>query len=447
MPDLSLRVSASLRSIRSVATRLVLAGVVALFAAAPAFAQQGSADAAATPAASTATLKKDADAVAKSAHSVSADEKSKLKAAGKQAEADGKAALKDAEAQLKAAGEQATAHTEAAKAEGAEAHAAATAHAEGHAPAKAEDAPPPELPHFVELFYHHFEHQQHENPGAEPSAGYKFFKLLQKGPLEEPLPIVKKLPWLDHIFVFIACLILIAVFSLGTRNLSLRNPSRAQIFIENIVGGFTSFVSSILGPEHGKRYAPYIMTLFMFILMNNWMGMIPLMKAPTPSLVLTGSLALITFCVVQYTAITKLGVGTYIHHLLGSPTNAVMWAMAPLFLLLHIIGEFAKPISLALRLFGNSKGEDILLGAFLMMGMSLMATLGWQNPMIGVPLHFPFLFLVLLLSTIQAVVFSLLTTIYILMVLPHDHGHGHDDHGHDHGHDHGAAHGAAKHAH
>jgi len=106
--------------------------------------------------------------------------------------------------------------------------------------------------------------------------------------------------------------------------------------------------------------------------------------------------------------------------------------MSPLFFVLHIIGELAKPVSLALRLFGNILGEDILLGAFLMMGLMVTAAIGgdhlpaWSP---GIPLHFPFLFLVLLTSTIQALVFSLLTTIYILLVLPHDEHH--DEAGHE----------------
>jgi F-type H+-transporting ATPase subunit a len=99
---------------------------------------------------------------------------------------------------------------------------------------------------------------------------------------------------------------------------------------------------------------------------------------------------------------------------------------------------------------GNILGKDILLGAFLGMGISLTALAGID--FVGLPLTYPFYFLGLLLSTIQALVFSLLTMIYIMMVLPHDHDHDHDhghedDHGHGHtaaGHGHGGHHGAAK---
>ena len=82
---------------------------------------------------------------------------------------------------------------------------------------------------------------------------------------------------------------------------------------------------------------------------------------------------------------------------------------------MHIIGELAKPFSLSLRLFGNITGEDTLIAVFIMLGISVMAF----SP-VGLPLQIPFYFLGLLLSTIQALVFALLSTIYILLMLPHE---------------------------
>jgi len=83
---------------------------------------------------------------------------------------------------------------------------------------------------------------------------------------------------------------------------------------------------------------------------------------------------------------------------------------------MHIIGELAKPFSLALRLFGNITGEDILVAAFV--GLGLMA-LSFVHSPIGLPFNVPFILLGILLSTIQALVFTLLSSVYILMMLPH----------------------------
>ena len=129
----------------------------------------------------------------------------------------------------------------------------------------------------------------------------------------------------------------------------------------------------------------------------------------------------------QYTGLTKLGLKGYVHHMLGSPTDPIGWAMTPLMFPLHIIEELAKPLTLSLRLFGNIMGEDVLLGVFAGLGVLVLSFI--KIP-VGIPLHLPFIFLALLLSTIQALVFTLLSSIYFLQMLPHDDhaeegGHGH----------------------
>ena len=191
-------------------------------------------------------------------------------------------------------------------------------------------------------------------------------------------------------------------------------PGPYQNFVEMCVEGMYNFIYSILGKDT-KRYVPFLGSLFFYILAMNWVGMIPLGHSPSTSLNITASLALIVFVYAQYTGIRRLGIGGYLHHMAGSPADVVSWCMVPLLFPLHVIGELAKPFSLALRLFGNITGEDTLIAVFIMLGISLLAF----SP-VGIPLHIPFYFLGLLLSTIQALVFTLLSTIYILMMLPHE---------------------------
>jgi F-type H+-transporting ATPase subunit a len=84
-----------------------------------------------------------------------------------------------------------------------------------------------------------------------------------------------------------------------------------------------------------------------------------------------------------------------------------------------VLGELAKPISLSCRLFGNIFGEDMLLVAFMGLGVSMLA---FTHLPIGVPLHWPlFIGLALLSSTLQALIFSVLSSIYFLLMLPHEH--------------------------
>jgi F-type H+-transporting ATPase subunit a len=155
--------------------------------------------------------------------------------------------------------------------------------------------------------------------------------------------------------------------------------------------------------------------------------LIPLGKSPTATLINNASIAICVFLYVQYTGIRRNGIGGYLHHLAGSPKDAVGWAISPLMFFLEVIGEFIKPMSLSLRLFGNIFGEDTLLAVFALLGVVVLSMIG--SP-VGFPLHLPFFFLAMLLGLIQALVFSLLTTVYISLMLPHD----------EHGHEHAAAH-------
>ena len=96
----------------------------------------------------------------------------------------------------------------------------------------------------------------------------------------------------------------------------------------------------------------------------------------------------------------------------------ISWVLVPLNLPIHLIGELAKPLSLSLRLFGNITGEDVLIAAFT--GVGIMAISFLKLP-VGIPLQLPFYFLGLLMSAIQALVFTSLSAIYIALMLPHEH--------------------------
>ncbi|MDI6783624.1 MAG: F0F1 ATP synthase subunit A, partial [bacterium] len=196
-------------------------------------------------------------------------------------------------------------------------------------------------------------------------------------------------------------------------------PNKLQNFVEMIIEGLNDFIVGILG-EQGKKYVPFLGTLFIYIVCMNLFGLFPLMKSSTSSINTTVALAIVVFLYVQYIGIKELGIIGYLDHLAGQPRNIVTILLVPLMLPLHIITELIKPVSLSLRLFGNIMGEDILITVFLGLGIVL---LGFMKSPIGVPLQFPFLLLAILTSLVQAVVFSLLSTVYILMMLPHEEAH------------------------
>ena len=229
-------------------------------------------------------------------------------------------------------------------------------------------------------------------------------------------------PWVDFLhrwenvaFSWVIALSLVIVAFLGTRKRK-DIPGPFQNFLEAIVEGLEKFVTDVLG-ERGKKFVPFIGTLFLYILCQNLIGVVPGMKAPTSSLNTTVALAVTVFFYVQMTGLKENGLFGYIDHLMGSPRDLVGWIMVPMNLPLHILEEFIKPLSLSLRLFGNILGEDSLIAAFVTLGI---AALAFFHIPVGLPLQFPFLMLAMLTGTIQAVVFTILSTIYISLMLPHE---------------------------
>lgn len=237
-------------------------------------------------------------------------------------------------------------------------------------------------------------------------------------------PLVHLLAKYENIFfALIAGTVLSIVFALGTRTLTLV-PGRVQNFLETIVEGLQDFFTTILG-EHGKSFVPFVGTLFLYIFCMNMMGLIPFMKSSTTDLNTTLGLAICVFCVVQYTAVTRLGPLKYLDHLAGQPREMMMFLLVPfLFPLFVVLDVLVPPITLSLRLFGNITGGDTLLAAFQSMAAdnllhptSLLAFVGGSMAFLTVLVVS---LMLVLLDTIQALVFSLLATIYILMVLPHE---------------------------
>ena len=216
------------------------------------------------------------------------------------------------------------------------------------------------------------------------------------------------------IYSLIALLILVLLARAGTRNMSLI-PGAMQNFVEWVVESLDGFVKGVIGPE-GGRFVPFIGTLFVYIYVMNVVGILPLGYGATSMLETTLALALVVFFYVQWVGIRSNGLVGYVKHLAGDPKSGVEWGMVPLIFPLHVVGEIAKPISLSLRLFGNILGGETLLAVFMGLGVGMLA---FTNLPIGVPLQTPFIFLELLVTFIQALVFSLLATIYFALVLPH----------------------------
>jgi len=224
--------------------------------------------------------------------------------------------------------------------------------------------------------------------------------------------------WENVLFSFLI-LGFIAIRSLSAARKKEFLPKGLQNRWELVFEGLAEFVTGILGPR-GMEHVPFLGTMFLYILLQNWLGLIPLMKSPTSAWSTTIAFALITTVYIQWVGIKEHGFVNYAKHLAGNPVGILGLALFPLMLIINLSIEFfAVPLSLSLRLFANVSSEDKLLYKF----AELNVMYYWL----------PFFFqlfaniLVILFSFIQAFVFLLLSTVYISLILPHEH----DEESHD----------------
>lgn len=225
--------------------------------------------------------------------------------------------------------------------------------------------------------------------------------------------------------------IIVTIAALGTRSIKKRNPSTAQSLAEQCVESITVFTVKAIGPG-SERYVPLVATVFSFVLVSNLMGVLPtvfqkagegvihLLPAPTSNLSMTIAIALVVFVMVQVAGVRENGMKGHMKHFAGP-----IPALSPLMFPLEIIGAFAKPLSLSIRLFGNVFGEETVIAV--LVGLAA-TTLPWFLP---IPFQFPMLMFGVFGSLVQAGVFTILTCAYISLSLGDhaDHGHGeeHDD--------------------
>lgn len=202
-----------------------------------------------------------------------------------------------------------------------------------------------------------------------------------------------------------AMIFLIAVSLLTTRNLSVF-PSKLQLVFEKILGYFKELTDNMIGKD-GKKHFPLIASLFLFIVTANLMGQLPLkmielkhgeMASPTNDINLTAGLAIIVL--VYYVAAgLKKKKGKFLLHEFSF--------VGIISMLVEILELFTRPLTLALRLFGNILAGEILISA-------LLALFAW-----GLPL--PIMFFEILVACVQALVFTMLTTVYIATAVGDNH--------------------------
>lgn len=169
-------------------------------------------------------------------------------------------------------------------------------------------------------------------------------------------------------------------------------PGPWQQVAELLVQWFKELVRDALGQAYEERYFPLICGLFIFLLVCNWVGIIPGLEEPTKDINTTLGLGIMGFFIAHGTAIKVKGVKEYLKEYVKP-----IFFMMPL----NVVGELAKVISISFRLFGNIMGGSIIIivVSYLVYGLLLPP--------------FLYAFFGLFVGTVQAFVFTMLTLVYI----------------------------------
>lgn len=206
-----------------------------------------------------------------------------------------------------------------------------------------------------------------------------------------PIPVTNTIfsAWLVMGVLVIASLV-------ATRGMKLV-PSGFQNFMEYVVEMLLGACERLAGRQ-GRQFLPFVATAFLFILVSNWMGLLPgygetpWLRSANSDLNVTASMAIIVFFLVQGFAIKSQGIPRYLKEfLVPNP--------------LHIVSELSRPLSLAFRLFGNIFAGEVLLVT--------MASL--------VPVGIPIIFfgLEIFVGIVQALIFSMLTLVFLTIATLH----------------------------
>ena len=193
------------------------------------------------------------------------------------------------------------------------------------------------------------------------------------------------------LMTWIAITALICFGVLATRKKSIL-PGPIQVVGELFVNFLYGLTEDALGEELSKTYAPLICALFMFLLLCNWLGIIPHLEEPTKDLNTPLSFGLMGFFIAHHAGIKAKGLKRYLLDYCEP-----MFIMAPL----NIVGELAKVISISFRLFGNIMGGAIIILVVSYLTYSII-TPPFLNAFFGA-----------FVGTIQAFVFTMLTVVYI----------------------------------
>jgi F-type H+-transporting ATPase subunit a len=195
--------------------------------------------------------------------------------------------------------------------------------------------------------------------------------------------------------------ILILFFLLIRSRLNVDKPGGVQHLAEMFHEFITDQSEQIIG-HHSEKFTPFLLSLFVFILVSNLIGLIPGFESPTATPAVPLGCAVVAFIYYNLHGIKAQGPVNFVKHFMG-PVWWLAWLLFPI----EIISTFARVMSLTIRLYANIFAGDMVTAAFFTL----------------IPIGIPVIFLGLhvFVSFLQAYIFTLLTTIYLQGVVAHEH--------------------------
>ena len=201
--------------------------------------------------------------------------------------------------------------------------------------------------------------------------------------------------------ITIAVITLFLTLSVNTRSII---PSRVQLISELSYGFIAQLLKDTVG-EQGRKYFPFVFTIFMFVLIGNMVGMLPYSFAFTSHIIVTFALAAVVFIGVTILGFAKHGMQFFSFFVIpGLP-----WYMLPLLIPIEVISYLSRPISLSVRLFANMLAGHTLIKVFAM----FVITMPFYSGVLPLAFIVALTGLEILIAFLQAYVFAILTCLYI----------------------------------
>lgn len=225
---------------------------------------------------------------------------------------------------------------------------------------------------------------------------------LQLGPIDIS---ITKAVW----FLFLGAAVTFLLMFIGSRLIKNR-PGAYQVIVEEIYGFGRNFGGQV--GEEGKKWFPYTLSLFVFILVLNLIGLIPNTYPVTANISFTLVLAILTFALTQFEGFRRYGAPSYLKSFAppGLPFKPVM---VPFMWFVEVLGEFTKPLTLGMRLYANILAGKLIIFVFL----GLILYFGSFVALVSVPLSVVFYAFEIFVAVLQAYIFAILTQVYIELAM------------------------------